>query len=84
MLLRHGAPIKYVTKTARKVDETIVSFSSAICRVLNKYVPTEVIGEICPDCGAPLVRTGGCIECKSCGYSKCMFFKQLHKFKSSK
>ena len=25
----------------------------------------------CPECGAPLEHTGGCISCSSCGYSKC-------------
>lgn len=25
----------------------------------------------CPDCKEPLVNEGGCVGCKSCGYSKC-------------
>lgn len=25
----------------------------------------------CPECGEPLAREGGCIQCKSCGWSKC-------------
>lgn len=25
----------------------------------------------CPDCGADLIATGGCVNCISCGYSKC-------------
>jgi len=25
----------------------------------------------CPDCGDPLINEGSCIDCKSCGYSKC-------------
>lgn len=73
MLLRHGVNIKYIVKTAKKVNDNISSFSSAMCRVLSKYIPNEEIkGEVCPDCGGTLVREGGCIHCKDCGYSKCL------------
>lgn len=71
MLLRHGVPIKYVVKTAKKVNNNITSFSSAMCRVLNKYVPAEVTGEKCPECGGELIRESGCIHCKECGWSRC-------------
>ena len=26
---------------------------------------------VCPECGAELMREGGCVQCKSCGWSKC-------------
>ena len=71
MLLRHGVDIKYIIKTAKKVNNNITSFSSAMCRVLSKYIPDEVLDEKCPECGGNLVRTGGCIQCQSCGWSKC-------------
>lgn len=71
MLLRHGVPIKYVVKTAKKVNNNITSFSSAMCRVLGKYVPTEATGEKCPECGDELIRESGCIHCKKCGWSRC-------------
>lgn len=70
MLLRHGVNIKYIIKTAKKVNDNITSFSSAMCRVLGKYLPAEV-GETCPECGGKLIRTGGCISCPFCGYSRC-------------
>ena len=70
MLLRHGVNIKYIIKTAKKVNDNITSFSSAMCRVLAKYIPVEVEGK-CPDCGADLVHEGGCIHCSQCSYSKC-------------
>ena len=70
MLLRHGVNIKYIIKTAKKVNDNITSFSSAMCRVLAKYTPVEVEGK-CPDCGADLVHEGGCIHCSQCSYSKC-------------
>lgn len=73
MLLRHGVDINYIIKTARKVNDNISSFSSAMCRILAKYIPNgDVKGETCPDCGGTLVREGGCIHCKDCGYSKCL------------
>lgn len=73
MLLRHGVDINYIIKTARKVNDNISSFSSAMCRILAKYISNEEIkGEVCPDCGGTLVREGGCIHCKDCGYSKCL------------
>lgn len=71
MLLRHGVSIKYTIKTAKKVNDNIASFSSAMCRVLSKYLPTEATGELCPECGKELIRTGGCIQCPNCGWSKC-------------
>lgn len=73
MLLRHGVDIKYIIKTAKKVNDNISSFSSAMCRVLAKYTSKEEVkGEVCPDCGGKLVRDGGCIHCIDCGYSKCL------------
>jgi ribonucleoside-diphosphate reductase alpha chain len=72
MLLRHGVDIKYIVKTAKKVNDNISSFSSAMCRVLSKYIPNEEIkGEVCPDCGSTLIRENGCVHCSSCGWSRC-------------
>lgn len=71
MLLRHGVDIKYIIKTAKKVNDNITSFSSALCRVLSKYITNETLTEKCPECGGELIREEGCIHCKSCGYSKC-------------
>ena len=70
MLLRHGVNIKYIIKTAKKVNDNITSFSSAMCRVLAKYIPVEVEGK-CPECGADLIHEGGCTHCSQCSYSKC-------------
>lgn len=77
MLMRHGVDIKYIIKTARKVNDNIVSFSSAMCRILSKYIASGDSGEQCPECGASLIRTAGCLSCPNCGYSKCMFIKTL-------
>ena len=72
MLMRHGANIKFICKTVEKIDDNISSFSSAMRRILMKYIKEQVIeGEKCPDCGGNLVREDGCIHCIDCGWSKC-------------
>ncbi len=77
MLLRTGADIKFIIKTAKKVDDNITSFTSAMSRVLSKYVKKEIIhGEICPDCSSSIIREAGCEKCTNCTYSKCLM---IHK-----
>jgi ribonucleoside-diphosphate reductase alpha chain len=72
MLLRHNVPINQIIKIAKKVNGNIASFSSAMCRILAKYVPNNEKANIkCPDCGCDMVYEEGCIHCPSCGYSKC-------------
>ena len=72
MLLRHGANIEYITKTAKKVNDNISSFSSAMCRILTKYITNTEVKEVCPECGGRLVRDNGCLHCIDCGHSKCL------------
>lgn len=72
MLLRHGAPIEYVIATAKKVNENIASFTSAVCRVLMKYCTKDIGEETCPECGTKLTREAGCKKCNNCGYSLCL------------
>ena len=71
--LRHLIPLKCIIKTLKKMDDNIISFPQSISRVLSKYLPkqTETVSEPCPECGSELIREGGCIQCKSCGWSKC-------------
>ena len=72
MLMRTGANLKYIIKTAQKVDDNIASFTAAMVRILRKYLREEIIeGETCPDCGGKLIRENGCIHCIDCGWSKC-------------
>lgn len=71
MLLRHNADLKYIIKTAKKVNENITSFSAAMCRVLYKYLDIEVLDEKCPDCGGTIIRESGCCKCSDCGWSRC-------------
>lgn len=71
-LLRHGVPIKHIIHTAKKVNANIVSFSSAMCRILAKYIEPSSTKEKCPECGKQsMVNDGGCKHCENCGYSSC-------------
>ena len=59
------------------MSRTIKEFvASEIKPCLNKNTKqtttkTEDNRNKCPECGEPLLNTGGCIQCQSCGYSKC-------------
>lgn len=72
MLMRTGANLKYIIKTAQKVDDNISSFTAAMTRILKKYLKEEFIeGEVCPECSGRLIRENGCIRCIDCGWSRC-------------
>ena len=72
MLMRTGANIKYIVKTSKKVDENISSFTSAMNRIISKYIPVESVdGEVCPQCGGKIIRENGCQHCADCDWSKC-------------
>ena len=54
----------------------VLSCSDAIGQVLSQVVDgvaliVENNPTPCPDCGGELRNQGGCIDCPSCGYSKC-------------
>ena len=72
MLMRTGANLKYIVKTSKKVDENISSFTSAMNRIISKYIPVESIdGEVCPQCGGKIIRENGCQHCSDCDWSRC-------------
>lgn len=56
--------------------ENIVSCSDAIAKVLNRVAGTNIESArdemgACPDCGGAVEHEGGCIVCRSCGFSRC-------------
>ena len=71
--LRHGADINFVVHQLEKTRGDMQSFSKVIARTLKKYIKdgTEVKGEECNNCKSKLIRANGCVECPSCGWSKC-------------
>ena len=70
--LRTGMRLEDIIKLEDKCNDSIVSFNKAISRVLSKYMETtENSGDLCPECGTPLVNENGCAHCPKCGWSKC-------------
>ncbi len=75
-VLRYGMPIDQVIKMIGGLQmdsETINSWKVGVERALKKYIQdgTVVQGQVCPNCGEPLIYEEGCMHCRVCGYSKC-------------
>jgi ribonucleoside-diphosphate reductase alpha chain len=57
--------------------EQVVSCSDGIAKVLNHHSHSEISSALadqmgaCPDCGGAVEHEGGCIVCRSCGFSRC-------------
>lgn len=71
--LRTGAKIQMIVQQLEKVKGDMNSFAKSMSRALKKYIPDGAKEEgCCPECGADaLVRQEGCVQCSSCGWSKC-------------
>lgn len=80
-----GTCPSYAVRTATKKDtskgsscpvavgQALKELHEKMLALLNKEVVKETDNlEKCPQCGEPtLIHTDGCIQCTSCGYSKC-------------
>lgn len=56
--------------------EQVVSCTDAIAKTLNRHADAHVASiasemGACPDCGSAVEHEGGCIVCRSCGFSRC-------------
>ncbi len=76
-VLRHGMPINYVVDMVDNLhldDANLNTWKKGVVRSLKRFIPdgTKPAENICPGCNEPaLVYEEGCLNCKSCGHSKC-------------
>lgn len=76
-VLRHGMPLVYAVDMVSNLhleEATLNTWKNGVVRTLKRYVPngTVPVDNMCPDCGeGSLVYEEGCLNCKSCGHSKC-------------
>jgi ribonucleoside-diphosphate reductase alpha chain len=76
-VLRHGMPLPYVVDMVNNLhlnDESLNTWKNGVARALKKFIPdgTEPRRNECPECGEnALIYEEGCLNCKSCGHTKC-------------
>ncbi|MEX0812183.1 MAG: adenosylcobalamin-dependent ribonucleoside-diphosphate reductase [Chitinophagales bacterium] len=76
-VLRHGMPLPYVVDMVSELhlsDASLNTWKNGVVRALKKFIAdgTAPTDNVCPDCGdAALIYEEGCLNCKSCGHSKC-------------
>ncbi len=77
-VLRNGMPIIDVVNLVNGLQldsETINTWKNGVERTLKRYIPDgtkDDTGKKCDKCGSTnLIYQEGCLNCMSCGYSKC-------------
>ncbi|HYA43360.1 MAG TPA: vitamin B12-dependent ribonucleotide reductase [Syntrophobacteraceae bacterium] len=86
LALRSGVKVESVIKQLVGIrcpsptwrnGEQVVSCSDGIAKVLNHHAQADIGARFademgaCPDCGGAVEHEGGCIVCRSCGFSRC-------------
>ncbi|MBF0508624.1 MAG: vitamin B12-dependent ribonucleotide reductase [Deltaproteobacteria bacterium] len=85
LALRSGVQVDAVLKQLLNIrcpsptwnnGQQVLSCSDAIAKVLKSYVNSDIedsddLPNFCPDCGCKVEHEGGCLSCRSCGYSRC-------------
>jgi ribonucleoside-diphosphate reductase alpha chain len=56
-----------ISKTIKEFINTDICIPQAI---VKEKEPINT-GLVCPECGASMIKEAGCVQCLSCGYSKC-------------
>jgi ribonucleoside-diphosphate reductase alpha chain len=76
-VLRHGMPLPFVVHLVNNLhlsDDTLNTWKNGVARTLKSFIPdgTKPVESCCPSCGEEaLVYEEGCLNCKSCGHTKC-------------
>ncbi|MBV6483855.1 MAG: hypothetical protein KFKLKKLM_00313 [Flavobacteriales bacterium] len=76
-VLRHGMPLSFVVDMVENLhlnEETLNTWKKGVVRSLKRFIAdgTKPAENTCPNCKEPsLVYEEGCLNCKSCGHSKC-------------
>ena len=85
LALRSGVKVEYIVKQLMGIrcpspvwhnGQLVVSCSDAIAKVINNYAKTGIAPALaemgaCPECGSAIEHEGGCIVCRSCGFTRC-------------
>lgn len=75
--LRHGVPAQYIVEQLQKDKYSgLTSYSKVMARVLKDYIvdgTSPSSEKKCPECKGEntLTYQAGCLDCKSCGWTKC-------------
>jgi ribonucleoside-diphosphate reductase alpha chain len=65
-------PLHRAENTPPQAGDTPVSPAAGFGPARQKAAPAQAAAEgCCPECGVPIEHEGGCVICRTCGFSKC-------------